>query len=207
MSPGFGPYPRPPARQRRRSHPGRRGHQSPPSRSILDGNRRPPRRVTSRRTTTLHAPTDISYQEGLDNHPDSGVETQHGPHLGNYVIVHTGADLPRVEDDRAPERLRRQPAGTAAVTPGATTLPGLRRRPGGACRYVTAERVIGRLPGRHLVQGHLRLGSAPDRGFEAGSARLGSQPQRRSSAASGCCMCATGKRCAGSPRGGATSPA
>jgi hypothetical protein len=26
------------------------------------------------------------------NHPDSGVETEHGPHLGNYVIVHTRAE-------------------------------------------------------------------------------------------------------------------
>jgi len=72
------------------THPGRRRHQSPPSWSILDGHRGPPRRVTSRRTTTLHAPTDISSQEGLDNHPNSGVETPHGPHLGNYVIVTPG---------------------------------------------------------------------------------------------------------------------
>jgi len=28
---------------------------------------------------------------GLDNHPDSGVETEHGPHLRNYVIVHKWA--------------------------------------------------------------------------------------------------------------------
>ena len=28
--------------------------------------------------------------------------------------------------------------------------------------YVAAERGVGCLPGRHLVQGHLRLGSAPD---------------------------------------------
>jgi hypothetical protein len=30
-----------------------------------------------------------SVPHALDNDPNSGVETEHGPHLGNYVIVHT----------------------------------------------------------------------------------------------------------------------
>ena len=51
--PGLGRHP-PPAGGRRRSHPGRRRHQSPPGRSVLDGDRSPTRRVTSRRTATLH---------------------------------------------------------------------------------------------------------------------------------------------------------
>ena len=39
------------------------------------------------------------HQGGLDNHPDSGVETEHGPHLGNYVIVTPGElrDRPQLE--------------------------------------------------------------------------------------------------------------
>ena len=45
---------RPPAGGRRRSDPGRRRHQSPPQRSNMVGDRSPTRRVTSRRTATLH---------------------------------------------------------------------------------------------------------------------------------------------------------
>ena len=45
-----------------------------------------------------------------------------------------GADLPRVEHHRAPERLRGQPGGPAALARGAAAVPGLRRRPGRAGR-------------------------------------------------------------------------
>ena len=50
--PGLGCH-RPPAGGRRRGHPGRRRHQSPPGRSNMVGDRSPTRRVTSRRTATL----------------------------------------------------------------------------------------------------------------------------------------------------------
>ena len=86
-----------------------------------------------------------------------------------------GADLPRVEHDRAPERVRGQPGGPAVHPGGAAAVPGLRRRsgrPGGAGE---AQGGAGRLPGRHAVQGDLRLGAAAHRDREAGSGRLGPQ--------------------------------
>ena len=105
--PGLG-YHRTPTSPRRRSHPGRRPHQSPPNRSNLDGNRSPTRPLTSRCATTLHTtsahePTKLD-TGGLDNHPDSGVETEHGPHLGNYVIVTPGELRDRRHLSRTPAR-------------------------------------------------------------------------------------------------------
>ena len=70
-----------------------------------------------------------------------------------------------------------------------------------------AQGGAGRLPGRDAVQGHLRVGAAAHRDVQAGSWRTGAATRRRrSSAGTGCCTSATARRCAGSRRGGATSP-
>src|ERR1035437_8452003 len=54
---------------RGRSHPGRRRHQSPPDRGVLDGHRSPARPLTSRRTTTLRAHPQVSQRSRLRAHP------------------------------------------------------------------------------------------------------------------------------------------
>ena len=87
-----------------------------------------------------------------------------------------GGDLPRVEHDRAPQRLRGRPGGAAVHPRGDAAVPGLRRRAGRAGGERQAEGGSGGLPGRDLVQGHVRLGPAPHRDVEAGPGGLGPQP-------------------------------
>ena len=70
----------------------------------------------------------------------------------------SGADLPRVEHDRAPERLRGQPGGPAVHPRGVAAVPGLRRRAGRPRGAGETQGRAGRLPGRHAVQGDLRRG-------------------------------------------------
>src|SRR4029079_18803048 len=64
-----------------------------------------------------------------------------------------GADLPRVEHDHPPERLR-GPPGSAAVHPrGVVAVPRLLRRTGRARRAGETQGRIVRLSGRDAVQG------------------------------------------------------
>ena len=100
-----------------------------------------------------------------------------------------------------------RPGGAAVHPRGVAAVPRLRRRAGRAGGAGETQGRAGRLPGRHAVQGDLRRGGcgAPRRRSWMWSTGAATR-RRRSSAGSGCCTSATARRCAGSRRGGATSP-
>ena len=126
-------------------------------------------------------------------------EEQFGPGVHPVPICHEWNTIAHLNDyEGSPEARPFTPRGAAAV-------PRLRRRPGRAGGAGETQGRAGRLPGRHAVQGDLRVGAAAHRDRRSWMLSTGAGTRRRrSSAGSGCCTSATARRCAGSRRGGAT---
>ena len=116
-----------------------------------------------------------------------------------------GADLPRVEHDRPPERLRGQSGGPAVHPEELQRF--LDYADEQVERAVRAKRkgALAAYRDATLFKVVYGVGAAAHRDRRSWMSSTGAATRRRrSSAGSGCCTSATARRCAGSRRGGAT---
>ena len=93
-------------------------------------------------------------------------EQAFGPGQHPVAIAHEWNTIAHLNDYEG------NPEARPFTRAGAAAVPGLRRRPGGTGSRVQAEGRAGRLPGRDLVQGDLRVGAAAHRDLQAGSGGL-----------------------------------